>query len=154
MLKKECAPYSTSWGRIYQAKQAGARTTGLARIKTYGFTSTHASKYKLVGNIQSMLPDVTLYDEVTVDELHGFGEPEPGKMGNVEANHDDHVTALGLALEGVQREIMYGVLSYDKVKVNGERRFSVDLQDIKKRINAASVNKEERCDYAESFVPR
>jgi hypothetical protein len=93
ILKQSGYPYE----RIYKTYPSAHRVE-------YGFKTTATSKYKLIGVLQRVLPELKLYDTPTVEELRGFGETSLDTLGNVSAEHDDRVIALALACVGLQRE--------------------------------------------------
>ncbi|MGW8178091.1 MAG: hypothetical protein ACWGQW_04760, partial [bacterium] len=71
------------------------------KIGALGFKTSSTNKYLLIGILQNLIDELTLYDEITVDQLRGFGEREEGRLGNIESGHDDSVMALALACEGI-----------------------------------------------------
>jgi len=143
VIKNEL-PYINNLHLIYKTKISPKRPmTQLQLENPYGFKTAQMSKYKLIGNLQIMLKDIILYDPVTVDQLRGFGETDMGVLGNLATGgHDDDVIALGLALEGVRKRLLYFAGSEEapkKKRKPGERPpFVIDLEDIQSRVKGSS----------------
>lgn len=96
-------PYKSNPSLIYRQRSISkaSSTNRMLRVSTTGFKTTGISKPYLIGILQSLLPEITLFDEPTVDQLRGFGEREEGTLGNVEGANDDAVIGLALASEGI-----------------------------------------------------
>jgi hypothetical protein len=101
---------------MYKVKLA--TKSGPAR---YGWYNTNFSKHALVGLMQEMLDQITLYDMETVKELKGFEENAEGKM---EGKSDNLVIATGLAMLGfkryeyLRRDYLKPIITAQKVKPN------------------------------------
>ena len=133
-------PYKSNPSWIYRQRlpSKASSVNKMLRASTTGFKTTSTSKPYLIGVLQSLLPEITLYDEVTVDQLRGFGEREEGTLGNVEGSNDDAVIALGLASEGILKlRIRYPSMgdepkpSYPRIEPN---KTIVDFEDIFSRM--------------------
>lgn len=130
---KEAEPYSSNLHRIYKGRvQKGGTQSSIPILKDrgYGFWTTPTTKYPLIGLLRKILPQLTLYSSITVDELRGFGETDLGVLGNLEAEHDDHVLALALACEGLLKEQLHLGLPLKKVEKKVDTGFKVTLEDI------------------------
>ena len=127
--------------RLYRTKHPVKQAhTSQQLVNQYGFKTTAATKYSLVGNLVRFVKELTLYDIATVDQLRGFGELEDGKLGNMDSSgHDDDVIALALCIEGYFKERLRAVdtpvLKPNQAALNDERMTSVSFEDIKSRIN-------------------
>ena len=134
---KQLLPYAGRPDLIYRSRSP-LRTSTFDRAKKLsvtGFKTTATSKYFLIGVLQKVLPHLSLYDEVTVDQLRGFGESEEGQLGNVEAGHDDAVMALALACEGLLKmQLRYPVLPIEQPKPKTPPCTVIDFDDIFSRI--------------------
>jgi len=108
------------------------------RVSTTGFKTTMTTKPFIIGILQSMLPELVLFDEATVDQLRGFGEREEGTLGNIEGTHDDAVIALALACEGILKlRVRYPSLGLETTLPKQEaKRTEVDFDDIFNRLPA------------------
>jgi len=133
---KDSKPYNENLYRIYRGRiRKPAQTPPVPILKDadYGFITSSITKYPLIGLLQKMVSSLTLFSTVTVDELRGFGEVGLGQLGNLEAEHDDHVIALALACEGVLKE----QLKYREEPVEIKpvyKGFRITLEDIKNSI--------------------
>lgn len=124
---KDLEPYTTNRYRIYVTKAPNKAAP------TYGFKTTGQTKYPLIGNLIRMLPELTLYSDELVDELHGFGEDDKtGKLTNVEGTNDDRVIALALACEGVRRErLRHGPFAVEEAEqITKPKGFIITLDNI------------------------
>jgi hypothetical protein len=133
-------PYKSSPSLLYRQRlpSKAASINKLLRVSTTGFKTTGISKPYIIGILQSLLPELTIYDQVTIDQLRGFGEREEGTLGNVEGSNDDAVMALALASEGVLKlRMRYPNLGTDAPPnyAFAERKPTVvDFEDIFKRL--------------------
>lgn len=82
-------------GRLYKRKHGSASTPPL-----YGWQNSQLSKHAMVGMVQEMLDEVTIYGLQTVKEMKSFEENEEGKMA---ASSDNLVIATGLAIMGLKK---------------------------------------------------
>ncbi len=142
MLRRE-GPYSERLGKIYQTKVAPKRAMNSLPFETcYGFKTSQVTKYKLIGTLQSMLKDIKIFDEITADQLRGFGETDMGTLGNIAAGqNDDDVIALGLACEGARKRLIYlktsEVEEIQEREINYKGMAPIDLKDIMSRIKTS-----------------
>jgi hypothetical protein len=81
--------------RVYKRKY-GTKST----FPMYGWQNTDVSKHAMVGLVQEMLDQVTLYGIQTVKELKAYEENEEGKMSGTS---DNLVIAIGLAFMGLRK---------------------------------------------------
>jgi len=137
-------PYKSNPAWIYRQRLPSkvASFNKMLKVSTMGFKTTGTSKPYIVGILQSLLPEITMYDEVTVDQLRGFGEREEGTLGNVEGANDDAVIALALACEGILKlRIRYPHMGDAATPGDSPRRESrtvVDFADIFSRMQPPS----------------
>lgn len=139
-ILREQEPYSTCAHRIYKSavRKSMLSPTQIVPV-TYGFKTTTATKFSLIGTLQKTLPELTLHSEVTVEELKGFGETDLGTLGNVEGAHDDHVIALALACVGLLKERARGIvahLNYNEEFVEKGKGKVVPFEDILKSLRS------------------
>jgi hypothetical protein len=114
---KGLEPFKTHPLQIYRQRllQKSHITNRMAKMSAHGFKTTSTSKPYLIGVLQSLLPEITLYDEPTVDQLRGFGERAEGDLGNIESGHDDAVISLALACEGILKlRVRFPVQVHDR----------------------------------------
>jgi len=130
-------PYLTTHylkGRIYKRK-FGTKTSPAK----YGWNNSTISKHELIGLMQEMLDQLTIYGKQSVQELKGFEETSDGKLSG---KSDNLVIALGLTMMGLRKyemlrkEYLTPVLIEAKPTPN-YMTYSLDdvLLDIKKRHN-------------------
>lgn len=135
---RSLSPYKENSGWIYRQRMPSRASTmnRMLRVSTIGFKTTATTKPFIIGVLQSMLPEVVLFDEVTVDQLRGFGEREEGTLGNIEGTNDDAVIALALACEGILKlRLRYPSLGTEvTIPRAKESRTMVDFEDIFRRM--------------------
>lgn len=134
---RKLLPYAGRPDLIYRTRSPFKSGTldPVKRANAVGFKTTFSTKYFLIGVLQKLLPELTLYDEVTVDQLRGFGESEEGQLGNVEVGHDDAVIALALACEGLLKmRLRYPVMPAPIERAKAPPSTVIDFDDIFSRI--------------------
>ncbi len=108
-LVRETDPYKGALYRLFKDIRASGKPTTTGLVPLSGFVTGGTSKYRLIGILQNTIQELTLHDELTVEEIMGFSETALGTMTNTDAEHDDRVIALALATVGVLRERRMGV---------------------------------------------
>ena len=140
-ILKNREPYASNKSLIYKMAPRNIRTpSSVQSLQLYGFRTNATSKYKLIGNLLKLLPELNLYHIPTVDELRSFGETETGELCNLSGDHDDHVMALALACEGMLKLQLLGI-GYTPKPIETQTALpkgSATLEDIKERIKPKS----------------
>lgn len=137
-LKNYCSPYKDNWARIYRMRFSSNKSKStIGKIQNYGFITGRTSKFRLISLLQKFLPEITLHDASTADQLRGFGELGDGTLGNTVSGHDDAVMALGLALEGVMFLGLHGREIEEEEEEQKYTGFRVTFEDIMEGLNSS-----------------
>ncbi len=120
--------------KIYKRKY-GTKTTP----PQYGWNNSDLTKHAMIGMMQEMLDQITLYGIQTVKELKGFEENKEGKL---EGKSDNLVIATGLGMMGLKRfeylrkEYLKPIVQEQKEKPN---YMTYSLDEILKNINTRKI---------------
>ena len=109
----------------------------------YGYRTTQASKYRLIGTLQKYITSLNLYCYDTGEELKGYGEDEKGKLSNIETKNDDRVIALALACLGLMKMFQQGIGVEPEQEIEERHthnltpgEFRITLEDVKNSIHS------------------
>ena len=135
-LLRDTDPYVDFKNRMFKDPKV-TQTQGSMLLPLSGFVTSGTSKYRLIGILQNMLSEITIHDDMTIEEIRGFTETSMGTMTNKDAEHDDRVIALALCAIGILKERRMGVIAeleaIKKSSVVGDllpQGFRVTFEDI------------------------